>query len=89
MLHMPLTHYLNRPDAKLLKTGDQLYYQPVNHPANSPKRIVTFVKFNNTGIGIKELQGSIFSGNLWVDIDETSGEILIPAPYPENPNLSH
>lgn len=89
MLHLPLTRYMNRPNARLLKPGDKLYYQHVNHPANSPKRIITFRAYTNTGIGIYEFRGSQYSGNLWVDVDESSGEILIPTNSPENPHLSH
>lgn len=88
MLHLPLTHYMNRPNARLLKPGDKLYHQHVNHPANSPKTLVTFRKYCNTGIGVEELVGSIYSGSFWLDIDESSGNILIPTPYPKNPHLS-
>ena len=88
MIHIPLTHYLNRPDSLPLKPGDKLYYQNTRHPANSPKHLVTFRRWNNTGIGIDEFTGSHYTGNFWVDMDESSGKILIPTNSSDNPNLT-
>lgn len=50
-----------------------MMYQNVNHPANSHKKPVTFKKYANTGVFVYEFPGVIYTGNLWIEIDESSG----------------
>lgn len=70
---IPLTHYLNSEKSVAIRSGQILMYQNVNHPANSPKRPVTFRKYLNTGYALEEFPGTVYSGNLWIEIDESSG----------------
>lgn len=66
---IPLTHYLNSNGCPGLIPGQELWYQNVNHPSNGPKRKVTFKKYSNTGILLEEIIGSIYSGNLWIEVN--------------------
>lgn len=70
---IPLTHYLNSEKSVAIKRGQKFMYQNVNHPANSPKRPVTFRQYTNTGYALEEFPGTVYSGNLWIEIDDSSG----------------
>lgn len=69
---IPLTHYLNSEQAVAIRPGQKLMYQNVNHPANSPKRPVTFRRHGNSGYLLEEFPGIVYSGNLWIEIDDSS-----------------